>query len=305
MQKFICLQAGHENTTSGATGAPGEVEFNIRIRNRLGELLIQNGFMVQLVDAKFNTNPERVKDFDLFLAIHYDADIYGTGGGFVDYPEPSTDFATIESQRIHQCIEDEYFNYTGIVNHPERSNKNTRYYYMWSALSAKTPCVIIECGVGKDAHDNVILNDTDRVANGILKGIKKAFPDTVTPPTEPPITDPCLSVKEELELLKKQLIKKDLTIDGLEKEVNTMEKRYELLQNEMETRLAKKDLDCEDKIKDFTTRLTKDFELKELDFKKTISNLETELKERPTIIKEPKRPKTLKGKFEAMLDIWF
>jgi len=132
--------------------------------------------MLQLVDACYNCDPKaNDQDYSLFLAIHYDANVYGTGGGFVDHPEPSTDAATVESQRIDKAIEEEYFPHTGIVNHPERSNANTRYYYMWKFLSGPTPCVLIECGVGLDAHDSVILADTDRVANAIARGICKAF----------------------------------------------------------------------------------------------------------------------------------
>lgn len=190
MKRFICLQAGHQNAPNNCdailakgTGAPGEMEFNVRIRDRLSQILLtkknadgSDAFTLKLVDACFNCDPNANKDdFALFLAIHYDADVYGTGGGFVDYPEPSTDGATQESQHIAQAIRDEYFPNTGIVNHPERSNANTRYYYMWKFLSGPTPCAIIECGVGKDAHDSVILADTDRVANAIARGICKAF----------------------------------------------------------------------------------------------------------------------------------
>lgn len=174
MAKLICLQSGHEGTTTGATGAPGEQELNVRIRNRLSQLLIAKGFQVQLVDA----NPPQAqinKDFDLFLALHGDANIYGTGGGFVDHPRPDTDAATIESQRIDVAIENEYFSRSGIVNHPERSNANTQLYYMWSRLSPKTPCVIMEMGVVQDPHDKVILADTQRVAEAIARGICKAF----------------------------------------------------------------------------------------------------------------------------------
>jgi N-acetylmuramoyl-L-alanine amidase len=213
MKPLICLQAGHENAKNncvqalrGGTGAPGEAEFTVRIRNRLSQILQEKGFAVQLVDATFNCNPERGKDFSLFLAIHYDADIYGTGGGFVDIPEPSTDLATKESKRIRDAIAGEYFKHSGIKE-INRSNANTRYYYMWKELSAKTPCVIIECGVGKDEHDSVILADTDRVANAIARGICKAFNmpfDTPapTPPTPPPApSDPHQPCQAEIKRL--------------------------------------------------------------------------------------------------------
>lgn len=193
MPKFICLQAGHENTSQNcntslrkSSGAPGEAEFTVRVRDRLSQILIARGFQIQLVDACFNCSPENSKDFDLFLAIHYDADVYGKGGGFVGIPDASVDSAHDESKRIRDAIASEYFNNTGIEEHNERLNPNVTYYYMWSSLSLKTPCVLIECGVGQDPHDSVILADTDRVCNAIARGLCKAFnvPFDVQPPVE-------------------------------------------------------------------------------------------------------------------------
>ena len=189
MKRFINLQAGHQHAKNncdpalkGGTGAPGEAEFTVRVRDRLSQILLSkknadgsDAFTIQLVDATFNCNPEAPKqDYSLFLAIHYDADVYGKGGGFTDFPEPSTDFATKESQRIAKAIASEYFKHSGIEE-ISRSNANTRYYYMWKFLSANTPCVIIECGVGQNAHDKVILADTERVATAIARGICAAF----------------------------------------------------------------------------------------------------------------------------------
>lgn len=189
----ICLQAGHENTTTGATGAPNEQSFNVDIRNTVAAELRKRGFEVATTDANGNNDPAITgTDWNLFLAIHYDADIYGKGGGFVDFPEPSTDGATVESQRIAYLLRQEYFGTTHIVNHPERSNKNTRHYYMWKALSAKTPCVIIECGVGMhvpDDHD-ILHFSRPLVVEGIVKGICLAFNVPYIPVIEQPQTSP-------------------------------------------------------------------------------------------------------------------
>jgi N-acetylmuramoyl-L-alanine amidase len=220
MAKLICLQAGHEGVTSGVTGAPGEQELNVRIRNRLSQILISKGFVLQLVNANPPTS-QIAKDFDLFLALHGDANIYGTGGGVVAYISPLIDSSpesNAESKRIKDCIESEYFKNSGIVNHLERNNANMTEYYMWSELSAKTPCVIMEMGVVQDAHDKVILADTDRVANAIARGICKAFNvpfDTTTPP--PVTTGTTITIqKTEYDALKAkvasltgQLVNKD------------------------------------------------------------------------------------------------
>jgi N-acetylmuramoyl-L-alanine amidase len=219
MKKFICLQAGHENAKNNCnpllrsgTGAPGEAEFTVRVRNRLSQILIEKGFMVQLVDATFNCSQDRLKDFDLFLAIHYDAYINGSIGGFVDYPDPSFDAVNTESKRIAHSISSEYFKHSGIQE-VNRSNANTKKYYMWRALSDKTPCVIIECGVGQNPHDKVILTDTERIATAIARGICKAFNvnfDTPAQQDTQPI-DEKAGIREQLKQLlwkANELIKK-------------------------------------------------------------------------------------------------
>jgi len=219
MARLICLQAGHQNARNncdpglqGSTGAPGEAEFTVRIRDRLSQILLSkkntdgsSAFQIQLVDANFNCDPNAdAKDYALFLAIHYDAYINGSIGGFADYPEPNTDQATAQSQTITKVINDTYFKETGIA-YVNRSNANTRYYYMWKFLSAKTPCSLIECGTGQNPHDKVILNDTDRVCNAIARAICKAFnvpfdAPTPTPPTPP--TPPTTNWEEKYNKLK-------------------------------------------------------------------------------------------------------
>jgi N-acetylmuramoyl-L-alanine amidase len=181
MLKRIVLQASHENINNnsivalhGHTGAPNELTFNIDIRNQVAAELRSRGVEVITTDA--NANDDKTitnQDWDLFLAINYDADIYGMGGYFCDFPEPSTDGATVKSQAITKAISTEYGKVTGIVNHPERSNANTRYYYMWKFLSAKTPCSLIECGVGMHVPDDwqILHFDRPRVVEGITRGI--------------------------------------------------------------------------------------------------------------------------------------
>jgi N-acetylmuramoyl-L-alanine amidase len=172
----IIIQAGHEGRTTGATGAPGEQAFNKDVSNRVADKLRARGVEVRRVNAD-PTKAEIAGDWDLFLSIHYDADVYKVGGGFVDYPEPSTDGATEKSQAIARTLAEIYFQVTGIKNVPSRSNKNTRYYYMWKSISAKTPCVIIECGVGQHKPDDyeVLQNQREKVVQGITNGVLKAL----------------------------------------------------------------------------------------------------------------------------------
>jgi N-acetylmuramoyl-L-alanine amidase len=181
----ICLQAGHENTEAsslerlrGSTGAPGEMAFNLDLRRRVAAELEKRGFRVYQTDARANDDPAVTgQDWDLCLAIHYDADIYGRGGGFVDWPDPSIDAASEESRRIARAIQGVYFATTGIANVWRRRNDNTKLYYLWRYVTAGTPCVIIECGVGQHHPDDydVLQDNRPLVVEGIVRGICKAF----------------------------------------------------------------------------------------------------------------------------------
>lgn len=211
---MIIIQAGHYGRTSGSTGAPGEANFNWDVANQVSTRLSK---LIETKVVKADpSSSELTGDHQLFLAIHYDADIYGTGGYFVDFPEPSTDCATLESQRISKVLSDTYKE-TGIVNHLERSNKNTKFYYMWSQLSAKTPCVLIECGVGQHKPDDyeILFNQRSRVVDAIVKGVLKAFN----------LSEPVLSNSQcEIDLAeqRKQVSNLQEQVNGLLKDIDSL-----------------------------------------------------------------------------------
>lgn len=182
--KKICLQVGHQNiqynsigTLHGSTGAPKEMVKNLAITNRTAELLRERGFQVKQTDANANDDASVIdKDWDLFLAIHCDADS-SSDGGFTDCPDPATDGAAKESIRIANAIADKFFPESGITRRDERRQKSDgiMYYYIWKYLSPSTPCVLIEMGESVDAHDSVILNDTERCAVALARGVCNAF----------------------------------------------------------------------------------------------------------------------------------
>lgn len=227
--KNICIQSGHWNVKTGQTGAPMEQVRTLAIGLKLVDLLRKQGYNVYHTDSYADKNPDVTgKDWDLFLSLHCDANYAGDeGGGFVDYPDPSIDSSNKESKRIKEAIESVYFKETGIRNVPSRSNANTKFYYMWAALSAKTPCVIIEMGESIDPHDSVILNDTERVAKALLNGINKAFPGVVTP--EIP-SDPCADVKRTLALTEQDNTTKQAMIDDLKSNLSASNSKLKPLQ---------------------------------------------------------------------------
>lgn len=176
----IALQAGHQNIRNncnlnlrGGTGAPGEAEWTPRMRDALSQKLIAKGFQLFLFDANANCDVEAQQDFDLFLAIHYDADIYsGAGGGLAGAPDPSVDAVNSRSQAIARTINNIYFSQSGIAYHPERINGNMTFYYMWQNLTAKTPCVLIECGTNN--RDN-LQNRIDELSIILARAVSVAF----------------------------------------------------------------------------------------------------------------------------------
>ena len=65
---------------------------------------------------------------------------------------------------------------------------------MWKKLSSKTPCVIIECGVGMHVPDDwqILHFDRPKVVEGIVKGICLSFkvPYLLPIPEPAPIPEP-------------------------------------------------------------------------------------------------------------------
>lgn len=192
----ICIQAGHKNVFSGATGAPGERDWTSQVADLLADGLRGAGQEVYVTDALAGNNDKVTgTDWDLFLAIHYDADIYNDRGGFVDFPDPSVDQANERSKFLAGVIQEIFFGKTGIPV-KNRSNANTKFYYMWEALTANTPCVLIECGVGnRKPEDYSILRKYELVVDSLEEAILTA-----------------LGIKD----------KKDLKIEALEKELDEM-----------------------------------------------------------------------------------
>lgn len=186
----IALQAGHQNIRSncnlnlrGGTGAPGEAKWTPQIRDAVAQKLVDKGFAVFTFDANANCQEEAKQDFDLFLSFHYDADIYGTGGGLAGAPDPSVDAVNERSVSIARKINDIYFPLTGIAYRPERINGNITFYYMWPNLTAKTPCVLLECGTNN--QDN-LPNRVDELSTVIANAIGTIFEVTPSPDDQVP-----------------------------------------------------------------------------------------------------------------------
>jgi len=238
MAKKICVQSGHWGKIGA--GAPNEREGNKRIVDRLCAKLRERGFEVYQTDYYgYNDTKVTKTDWDLFLSCHMDMDYPNdNGGGFADYPEPSTDYATKESQRICKVINDYYFPEVQIV-YKNRSNANTRFYYMWKYLTPKTPCVLIEMGQSIDPHDKVLLANTELIAGALYRAICKAF--NVSYEIESPVvSNPIANTSE---------------INDLKEKIKELETSLTKAQTDFIAGLAAKDLECQEKIKTYKEKI--------------------------------------------------
>lgn len=102
---------------------------------------------VTIVDGDLLDHPEFHADYDAFVALHYDANIYGSGGTFWGRATASVTGALDDAlgaalwtklRAIPQAP----------AAHFERLNVNVTDYYGFRLTSAKTPGVLIELGVG-------------------------------------------------------------------------------------------------------------------------------------------------------------
>ena len=208
----VCIQAGHKNMTTGSTGAPGERDWTTKIMPMVASRLKAKGITVYETDA-FGNDDSKVTgtDWDLFISIHYDADIYKDRGGFTDCPDPSIDYVHTRSKELAKKISDVFFQKMGIPV-KSRSNANTKFYYMWQFLTANTPCVIIECGVGyRQPEDYNVLRRYDEVATALSDAISSALG----------VTGGC---EAKLALLEESIVAKDKEIVILKAKVDELVK---------------------------------------------------------------------------------
>jgi len=195
--KNIVIQAGHINCQNNidvgirkSTGAPGEQELTKRVADMTSSMLRDRGFAVIQTDANANSDKSITeKDFDLFLALHGDADAANDqGGGMIGSGDKLVDHSWVRSAEIASIMKGVYFKESGIVDKNFVTTGMTK-YYMWKYLTAKTPCVLLEMGQVQDSHDKVLLADTYLIASSIVRAICKVFGVLYDLPDTTPVVD--------------------------------------------------------------------------------------------------------------------
>lgn len=170
--KLVGIIAGH----SGPEGDPGavcasglrEADVNLAVATLAATWLRDEGYQVDLLE-EFD---DRLRGYqaDALVAIHADSCIAEGLSGFkvarvVDSAIPQTE------DRLVDCLYKEYEAATGLLPHPSTITGDMLNYHAFHEVALKTPGAIIELGfLLTDGH--VLANETDRMALGIVSGVR-------------------------------------------------------------------------------------------------------------------------------------
>lgn len=174
----VLLQAGHSAAFQpfqhGGGGAPGEADWTADLARRIAAKLRGHGVEVAIVGAWAldNSNPPPVvrEDHDLFVSLHYDADIYPVrtgcfaGRATQDPQKARSDRALVAWKTIYPAA-------TGIALHEERMNPNVTDYYAFRVTSDNTPGILIEHGVGQGNDHATLFDRIDTIAGADAQAI--------------------------------------------------------------------------------------------------------------------------------------
>ncbi len=200
----IALQAGHWRASeapeelyglrTGGTYAAGlaEWEVNLALAERTGDMLAELGYEVDILPAVVPPDYHA----HLFIAIHADGAADPAARGF-RVAAPGRDY-TGRAQEMVDLLRDTYGEATGLRRLPD-ATRRMRNYYAFNvrryehSLDPRTIALILETGFLTSPSDReVIVDDPDRVARGIVEAVK-AFPITALPaesaPPGPPAPD--------------------------------------------------------------------------------------------------------------------
>lgn len=176
-QLKIGIVSGHGGNDSGTVcrDASGndtltEADLNVKIASMVQKALTAEGFQVDLLN-EFDTRLQGYRAVAL-VSIHNDSCEYinDEATGFkVSAAVNTRDFN--RATRLTQCLVDRYSKSTGLRFHTGSITADMRDYHAFSEIdSSTTVAAIIETGFMNLDHE-LLVNHTDKVADGIVQGI--------------------------------------------------------------------------------------------------------------------------------------
>lgn len=163
----VAIISGHRGFDSGAVCQDGLMEalVNEEIATRVVKLLQAQGVSVMLLD-EYDPRLQGLHTRAL-LSIHADSCIDQSG-----FKVASAEQTAIpeQDQLLVDCLREKYSEATGLAFRPTAITKDMTQYHAFQRVADDTPGAIIETGyLGGDRA--LLVDDPDRVAAGIVKGI--------------------------------------------------------------------------------------------------------------------------------------
>lgn len=176
----VALIAGHKGNDSGAVCEDGltEAEINLEVARLVVNGLEREGVRVAIMD-EFDRGL-RGLEADALVSIHADS----CRSDFSGYKVASEEGGTAQSERLADCLWDEYEEATGLPRHYTTITKDMTNYHAFREISVKTPAAIIELGF-LNADRELLTEEPERAAEGIVNGIL-CFLASPTPATATP-----------------------------------------------------------------------------------------------------------------------
>lgn len=168
---LIGIVAGHWGNDSGAVCADGltELEVNLDVATRVKELLLAEGFDVDLLE-EFDDLLEGYQALAL-VSIHADTCqfIDNNATGYKVAAALSTS-SPEKANRLVACISSRYQEVTGLRFHPGSVTSDMSSYHAFSEIHSDTTAAIIEVGF-LNLDRQILTNQPDLLAEGIARGI--------------------------------------------------------------------------------------------------------------------------------------
>ena len=155
-----------KGTDSGVVCDDGltEAEINLRVAELTAERLAQQGVTAQIFE-EFDREM-RGLTADALVAIHSDSCQVDFSGFKVASEEGGSD----ASQRLAECLWNEYEGATQLDRHPSTITNDMTRYHAFREISVRTPAAIIELGF-MNADRGLIADQPELAAEGVANGI--------------------------------------------------------------------------------------------------------------------------------------
>ncbi len=168
----IGIVAGHWGYDTGAICSDGltEVDVNLNIATRVKEILIGEGYDVDLLQEK----DDRLPGYHglTLVSIHADSCdfINNEATGFKVASSLASSIYDNKSNRLVACLTSRYLTITGLAYHAGSITVDMTSYHAFDEIHSDTTAAIIETGF-LNLDRQILTQDSDQIAIGIAAGI--------------------------------------------------------------------------------------------------------------------------------------